>query len=151
MLSTQPALAVQAFEPDSLVRIVATQKEKGKPFVLLVGSLDCEYRHASMKTLAQEKRKRRNLTVVTVATVATDSLADAQTATLMKKKLEAVGMRRNAWAFGTAPPEQLRYALNPGWHGEMPRSYWFNARGESVAYSGMITAETIAKLVGPQR
>lgn len=146
MLSTQAALAIQAFEPDSLARIVATQK--GKPFVLLVWSLDCEYCHASMKTLAQEQRKRRNLTVVTVAT---DSLADGQTAALMKRKLEAVGMRRHAWAFGTAPPEQLRYALDPGWHGEMPRSYWFNARGESVAYSGMITAETIAKLVEPQQ
>lgn len=140
-LVTHTASALQAFEPDGISRIVASQK--GKPFVLVVWSLDCEYCHVSMNNLAQEKRKRKNLNIVTLST---DSLQDAQAVSLMKKRLQAVGMRSNAWAFGNAGPEQLRFAVDPKWHGEKPRSYWFNARGESVAYSGAITAETIAKL-----
>jgi hypothetical protein len=139
--ATHAATAIQPFEPDSLARIVASQK--GKPFVLIVWSLDCEYCQASLKTLAQEKRKRKDLNVVTLAT---DSLADAQAAALVRQKLQAAGMTRNAWAFGDAPAEQLRYAIDPKWHGEMPRSYWFNERGEPIAYSGVITAETIVKL-----
>jgi hypothetical protein len=43
------------------------------------------------------------------------------------------------------PPERLRYAIDRSWHGEKPRSYWFNARGERVAYSGVITAAVIDK------
>jgi cytochrome oxidase Cu insertion factor (SCO1/SenC/PrrC family) len=135
------AITIQAFEPDTLEQIVA--KQKGKPFVLVVWSLDCEYCQASLKTLSQEKRKRKDLQVVTLAT---DPLADPQAVALMKKKLEAVGMSSNAWAYGNAPPEQLRYVLDRKWHGEKPRSYWFNAQGERVAYSGVITAETIAKM-----
>jgi hypothetical protein len=109
----------------------------------VVWSLDCEYCQASFKTLAQEKRKHTDLTVITLAT---DAAADAQTAGLITKKLAASGLAANAWAFGAAPSEQLRFAIDAGWHGEMPRSYWFNARGEKVAYSGVITPATVEKL-----
>ncbi len=133
--------ALQPFEPDSLARII--EKQKGKPFVMVLWSLECVYCQASLKTLAQEQRKGRKLNVVTVAT---DSLSEAQSAILIKKKLESTGISGNAWAFGNAPSEQLRYAIDPKWYGELPRTYWFNARGESVPYSGAITAETIAKM-----
>ncbi len=130
------APAIQVFQTDSMARIIAGQK--GKPFVLMVWSLDCEYCQASLNTLAQEKRKRKDLTVVTLAT---DALGDAQ----VKKKLGSIGLGTNAWAFSAAPQEQLRYAIDAKWHGEMPRSYWFNAKGERVGYSGLITAEIITK------
>ncbi|WP_242489869.1 TlpA family protein disulfide reductase [Noviherbaspirillum cavernae] len=141
-LTAHAAQAIQAFEADSMARLV--ESRKGQPFVLIVWSLDCTYCQQSLKTLAEEKRKRKNLHVVTLAT---DALDDPQAAALMKKKLAAVGMRGNAWAFGAAPPEQLRYAIDPKWHGEIPRTYWFNARGESVAHSGVVTAATIEKLM----
>ena len=126
-----------------LEKHVASQK--GKPFVLIVWSLDCEYCQISMKNMAEEKRKRKNFNIVTLST---DSAEDAEAVALMKKKLASVGMSRNAWAFGAAPPEELRYAIDPKWHGEKPRSYWFTANGESVAYSGMITAATIDRFYG---
>ena len=141
-LVVHAAPAFQSFEPDSMERIVESQK--GKPFVLIVWSLDCPYCQASLKTLAAEKRKRKELNVVTLST---DPLDDPQAATLMKKKLVAAGMAGNAWAFGSAPPEQLRYTIDPKWHGEMPRTYWFNARGESVAYSGVVTAARLGMLM----
>ena len=135
------AAGIQPFDPDGMSRIVASQC--GKPFVLVVWSLDCEYCQASMKTLGAERRKRKDLHVVTLST---DFAADAQAAALMRQRLQAVGMTGAAWAFGSAPPEQLRYAIDPKWRGEKPRSYWFDARGERVAYSGLITPEVIAKL-----
>lgn len=133
--------AFQPFEPGSLDRIV--EKQNGKPFILLVWSLECEYCQASLKTLSQEKRKRKDLHVITLST---DSLDDPQTVALMQQKLAAHGMTRNAWAFGPAPAEQLRYALDPKWRGELPRSYWFNARGERTAYSGALTPAIIDRL-----
>lgn len=131
---------LHAFDTHSLARIA--EQHKGKPFVLILWSLDCEYCQASLKTLAQEKRKHRNLTIVTLAT---DSMSDPQTATLIRQRLHTLGMQTNAWAFGNAPAEQLRHALDPNWHGEMPRSYWFNARGEKRAYSGVLDTTIIDK------
>jgi thiol-disulfide isomerase/thioredoxin len=133
--------AIQPFDADGMTRIAASQN--GKPFVLVVWSLECEYCQASLSALAREKRKHKNFNVVTLAT---DAAGDPQAAALMQKKLATSGMAGNAWAFGDAPPEQLRYAIDPKWHGEMPRSYWFNARGERIAYSGTITPDVIARL-----
>lgn len=140
-LAAMADAAVQPFEPDSLARI--TEKQKGKPFVLIVWSLDCEFCQASLKTLAQEKRRRKDLNIVTVSS---DSAEDPQASALMRKRLATLNLTANAWAYGPAPAEQLRYAIDPKWHGEMPRSYWFNARGEKIAYSGVLTPEAITKL-----
>lgn len=139
-LPAYAAQAIQSFEPDSMARIVASQD--GKPFVLVVWSLDCEFCQASLDALAREKRKHKNLKIVTLST---DSLEDEQAAALMKKKLGSLGLNDHAWAFGAAPPEQLRYAIDSKWHGEMPRSYWFDAKGGRTAYSGVITPGMIAK------
>lgn len=132
---------LQPFESDSLARIV--QKQKGKPFVLFVWSLECEYCQASLKVLSREKRKRKDLTVVTLST---DALNDPEAAALMQQRLISLGLTGNAWAFGEAPAEQLRYAIDPKWHGEMPRSYWYTAQGEKVAYSGVLTPAMIDQL-----
>lgn len=136
------APAIQPFEPDSMADIVGSQK--GQSFVLVVWSLDCEYCQASLKTLAQEKRKRKNLRVVTLST---DALDDEQAAALMNARLASLAMTNHAWAFGDAPSEQLRYAIDSKWHGEKPRSYWFNAKGERTAYSGVITSDVISRFM----
>jgi hypothetical protein len=149
MLLASPAHAgtsIQPFGADGMARIAASQK--GKPFVLVVWSLECEYCQTSLSALAREKRKQKDLNVVTLAT---DDAGDPQAVALMKKKLAASGLTGNAWAFGDAPPEQLRYAIDPKWHGEMPRSYWFNARGERIAYSGTITPALIDRMRADRR
>ncbi|MEN3292188.1 MAG: hypothetical protein V7642_1441 [Burkholderiales bacterium] len=132
---------IHPFTPDSFSQIVASHT--GKPFVILVWGLDCEYCLESFNALAQAQRQHK----FSVVTIATDRADDAEADSLIKKKLESSGLGKNMWAFSPAPPEQLRYAIDPKWRGEMPRSYWFNARAERVAHSGVITPETVAKLL----
>lgn len=140
-LPAKAGAALQAFEPDSLARIV--EQHKGKPFVLVVWSLDCVYCQHSMKALAEEKRRNKGLTVVTVST---DPASDPDAVALMQKRLASFGMTRSAWAYGDAPAEHLRFAIDPKWRGEKPRSYWFNAQGERTAYSGVLTSAMIETL-----
>ncbi len=132
---------LQPFEPSSLRNIV--EQHKGKSFVLFVWSLDCTYCQASLDHLAQVKLDDKALTIVTLST---DLASDQQAAEMMRKRLTGLQLSDNAWAFGSAAPEKLKYAIDPKWHGEKPRSYWFNARGERVAYSGLLDEETIKKL-----
>ncbi len=130
------------FEPGSLERIEAAHK--GKPFVLILWSLDCPFCQGSMTVLAQEKRTRAGMTVVTLAT---EQLGDPDTDALVRARLGTVGLTRNAWAYGAGAPEQLRYAVDPKWHGELPRSYWYDARGKRVAHSGALTPAMIARFM----
>lgn len=136
------AEAIHAFEPDSFRQIVASKA--GKPFVVMVWSLDCAYCAQSFETLAEANRKRG----LDVVTIATDSVDDRESFRLITRKLEAYRLTGNAWAFGASPPEQLRYAIDPKWRGELPRSYWFGANGKVTAHSGVISKERIAALVG---
>jgi hypothetical protein len=132
---------LKPFEPGSMERIV--ESNKGQPFVIIVWSLDCEFCQFSLDTFARERQKRNDLRVVTIST---DPAEDPTLGPMMKARLASLGMGRDAWAFGSLPPERLRYAIDPKWYGEKPRSYWFNARGEKTAYSGVITPEVIHKL-----
>lgn len=132
---------LQTFEPASLQQIV--QQHKGKPFMLFIWSLDCTYCQTTLDVLAQVKRDDKGLTIVTLSTDAAD---DPQAAALMEKRLTELKMQQNAWAFGPASPDKIKYAIDPKWFGEKPRTYWFNARGERIAYSGTLTPEKIKSL-----
>lgn len=136
---------MQPFEPATMQRIVDARQ--GKSFVLVLWSLDCAFCLTSLDVLAKEMRRRKNLEVVTIST---DPVNDPQTAPVMNQRLARLGLDRNNWAFGDLPPERLRFAIDRAWHGEMPRSYWFNAKGERVAYSGVITPAVIDKFLGRQ-
>jgi len=142
---THAGQGMREFTTDSLQRLVAEQK--GKPFVLVVWSLDCSFCQTSMDTLVSEQRRRKDLRIVTLST---DPIGDSEAMAASVKRLQVLGLTRDAWAFGDAPPEHLRYALDPKWHGEKPRSYWFNAKGEKTAYSGVITPALIGKFM-PER
>lgn len=136
---------MQPFEPATMQKIVEAQQ--GKPFVLVLWSLDCEFCLTSLDVLSKEMRHRKNLNVVTIST---DPVNDPETAPVMNKRLARLGLDKNNWAFGDLPPERLRFVVDRSWHGEMPRSYWFNAKGERVAYSGVITPAVIDKFLGRQ-
>jgi thiol-disulfide isomerase/thioredoxin len=132
---------VKSFDMGSLAQIVADAK--GKPLVVMVWSLDCSYCEPSFKALADEQRRSG----LKVATIATDSADDDEATRMIRKKLSDAHLQGEAWAFGPAPSERLRHAIDPNWRGEMPRSYWFNGRGGKKAYSGIITPEKISSLV----
>jgi thiol-disulfide isomerase/thioredoxin len=134
---------IRPFAPDSFSQIVASHA--GKPFVVVVWALECAYCEPSFEALAEARRKYKTR----IVTIATDRADDPEAVSLINKKLKASGLASDVWAFGAGPEEQLRYAIDPKWRGEMPRSYWFNGRGEAVSYSGMITAETVRKLLPP--
>ncbi|OWW21350.1 hypothetical protein [Noviherbaspirillum denitrificans] len=140
--TAQASDSISAFGPDSFREIVASRQ--GKPFVVLVWSLDCAYCGPSFEALAEAKRKHG----LDVVTIATDPAGDAETAKLIGKKLSAHGLAGKAWAFGPAPEEQLRYAIDPKWRGELPRSYWFGRDGKVVAHSGLVTRELAAEHAG---
>lgn len=142
--AAQAAPAIAPFEPDSLSKIVSVHK--GRPFLLLVWSLDCVFCQASMAELARQQRKGPRLDVVTVAT---DPVSDADTRTQLAERLRNAGLTSTNWAFGEAPAEQLRFAVDPKWHGELPRSYWYDAKGNRSAYSGTLTGQVISKYSAP--
>ena len=129
---------IASFESDGMAKILAS--EKGRPFLLLVWSLDCTFCHASMKNLASAEN-RDEFDVVAVAVEPADGPANEEAITAATSKL---GPKTTVLAFGDESPERLRYSIDPKWHGELPRSYWYDADGRRLtAQSGLITSANI--------
>jgi thiol-disulfide isomerase/thioredoxin len=122
-------------------RIVAAHA--GKPFVLMVWSLDCEYCAASFAALTKASREQH----IAVVNIATDRADDAENLRLIRAKVAAAGLSSETWAFGNAPPERLRQAIDARWRGEMPRSYWYGSDGRPRAHSGVITQEVVERML----
>lgn len=128
----------RSFEPESIVAI--KRAHAGQPLVLVLWSADCSYCFGNLELLARLQARRPRLRVVTVATESIDFSSE------LEPLLARTGIRSEAWAFGDASPERLRYAIDPRWRGEMPRSYLINSRGQVSAKSGVLTAEMIEAL-----
>ena len=135
------AAALKTFEPASVEQIAATHK--GKPFVVLVWSMDCEFCQHSLDVLSKARAANPGFDIVTIST---DPLSDAALSQMVKKRLSGIDLLADAWSFGGLAPERLRYAIDPRWRGEKPRSYWYDAQGQRVAYSGVITPAVIEKM-----
>jgi len=135
------ASGLKSFEPQSVGQIAAGHK--GKPFVVLVWSMDCEFCQHSLDVLARARAANPGFDIVTITT---DPLADASLSAMVKTRLSGIDLLSDAWSFGGLAPERLRYAIDPKWRGEKPRSYWYDAQGQRVAYSGVITPAIIEKM-----
>lgn len=133
--------SLRSFGPDSFAEIKA--EHAGKPFVLMMWSLDCPFCAESLKTLMRAGRKHE----FAVVTIATDSAEDPESRALIKGRLDAANASEHAWAFGAAPGERLRYVIDPKWRGELPRTYWFNGKEQGIAHSGAVTEEALKNLV----
>ena len=132
---------LKPFEPQSVEQIAASHK--GKPFVVLVWSMDCEFCQHSLDVLSKARAANPSFDIVTSTT---DPLADGALSALVMKRLSGIDLLGDAWSFGSLAPERLRYAIDPRWRGEKPRSYWYDAQGQRVAYSGTITPAVIGKM-----
>lgn len=147
MAAVSPATAAPAghglktFEPQSVEQIAADHK--GRPFVVLVWSMDCEFCQHSLDVLAKARAANPGFDIVTITT---DPLSDAALSALVSKRLSGIDLLQEAWSFGAQSPERLRYAIDPRWRGEKPRSYWYDAQGRRTAYSGVITPALIEKM-----
>lgn len=127
----QAAERVAVFDSANAARIAASQQ--GKPFVLVVWSLDCVYCKRNFDALGKLRARHPALRVVTLSTDSAEALPQ------LRQVLQRVSLTRNAWVFGPEPQERLRYAVDPEWMGEMPRTYFYRADGQRQGVSGVIS------------
>lgn len=132
---------LRSFEPQSVEQIAA--RHKGKPFVVLVWSMDCEFCQHSLDVLSKARAANPGFDIVTITT---DPLSDGALSQMVRQRLSGIDLLADAWSFGSMAPERLRHAIDPRWRGEKPRSYWYDAQGQRVAYSGVITPAVIEKM-----
>lgn len=125
------AAELRPFTADSLAAIQA--RFAGKPFILTLWSLECHHCAKELQLLGRLVREGRKLPL---AIVSTDSPAHAQA---LRAALKRHGLAHlDTWVFADAVPERLRFAIDPAWYGELPRSYLYDAAHRREAHSGLL-------------
>lgn len=119
----------KAFDSQSRTQIEKAQQ--GKAFVLAFWSVDCPYCIQEMQSLGDVLRKHPQVKLITVCTDATGQSAD------INKALEQAHLpAHERWQFAETDEERLRYNVDKSWGGELPRTYFYDAKHQVSAISG---------------
>jgi len=114
------------------------KERRDSRFMLVLWSVDCAPCLREFEEFQALRRQGRQLPLVLVAT---DDLAQRErvTAILARFGLEDA----ENWIFAGENAARLRYEIDPGWYGEMPRSYFYATDGQRKAVSGGLSAPQI--------
>lgn len=135
LLATAPVFAgetTQPFRTGSMSSIVAAHR--GQALALAIWSLDCLHCPKELQLLAAAKKRHPFLRLVLIATEDLAQRAD------IEARLRELGLAEaSSWAFDDPVPERLRHDIDPGWRGELPRTYFIGRDGRREAVSGVVT------------
>lgn len=125
------AADVRPFVAGSLKQIQS--EHAGRPFILTLWSGTCVHCPAELKALGELARKHPGLDIVLVAADTPDEAAQ------LEKLAQGYGLgKQSQWVFADAQPERLRFDIDRRWYGELPRTYFFDARHQREGRSGVI-------------
>lgn len=147
-LSFAPATtwAVQEIRPfvrGSYQQIVSARQ--GKPFIVSFWSLSCGYCMDEMAMLKKLARKHPRLDLVLIATDAPEE-KESVAAALAK----FAPRKAETWLFADSYKEPLFFEIDKQWHGELPRTYFFTAKGQVTAFSGKLERAAVDQWIKQQ-
>jgi len=138
--TTAVAGELKVFDAGSMRAI--EQEHAGAPFIVAVWATDCPPCRRELALLSSFSAEHPDVPVVLIAT---DPPDNAET---VARILESFALpAAEAWHFGDAGAERLRYTIDPDWRGEMPRSYLYDGDGNRLGVSGPIAEQLLQKLL----
>ena len=128
--------SVRPFTVGSLDQILAPRA--GKPFILVLWSLECQYCPTELKMLSELKRRHSKLDVVLIAA---DTVTDTPQ---VGARAKSYGMGKvEQWVFAEDMPERLRLEIDGRWYGEVPRTYFYDRNHQREVKTGLINKKFV--------
>lgn len=128
---TVAAENILPFDTTTFERIKA--EYAGKPFLVSLWSIDCPPCLVELDLLGKLVAENPEFPLVLIATDSLDKLEES------RFLLEDYGLQDiRSWIFADAFVERLRFTIDPGWYGELPRSYFYSPTHEFEAHSGTL-------------
>ena len=126
----------KAFGFGSFNELLAARQ--GEPFLLVLWATDCAPCRQEFALLAEVRAANSDMPL---ALVATDNI---QESTLIVEMLGKFGLEDvESWVFAEQNAQKLRFEIDPGWYGELPRSYFYNADHSRHGVSGRLEKAAI--------
>lgn len=133
---TSVAGELRPFVSGSMQKIVADHK--GRPLIVHFWSLSCS---PCLEELAMWSRLTKKFPGLGLVMVSTDT-ASRRGAVRTTLRRYGLGKHPN-WIFADEFVERLRFQIDRHWYGELPRTYFFTADGQSKSISGRLKAQQV--------
>jgi len=133
------AAGFQTLDRTTAQTLTAVQTHQ-QPTAVVLWSFDCPHCKKNMQHFAQLARQYPKLVIISIA-------AEPASPELLRR-LESTGLPGRRYAYGNESPEALAHAIDPDWHGELPRTIVFDGKGGKTAFSGVEAPSKIRQLLG---
>ena len=130
------ATDLKPFTAQSMGEIESRYRQQ--PFLVALWSVTCQPCMHELTMLGEWRRQNPEIPLILIAT---DGLEHSAA---IEEKLAQLGLGMvDNWVFAESYVEKLRYNIDPAWHGELPRSYFYSPSSKRIALSGAITRDQI--------
>jgi thiol-disulfide isomerase/thioredoxin len=136
------ASPLQAAEPKSFdvaSPAAIASAHRGQAYIVVLWSLYCEPCREEMHQWGELQRRHPQVPIHLVSTDGRQELGNVRKY-LGTQKLGKV----QTWIFADEFTERVRYAVDPAWRGELPRTYLYDAAHRALARSGKLPAREIS-------
>jgi thiol-disulfide isomerase/thioredoxin len=136
------ASPLQAGEPkpfDAASPAAIASAHRDRPYIVVFWSLYCEPCREEMHQWGELQRRHPKVPIHLVSTDGRQELA------MVRKYLGAQKLGKvQTWIFDDEFTERVRFAVDPAWRGELPRTYLYDRAHRAVARSGKLPAREIS-------
>lgn len=130
-LAGAPAAGLAQFEPATMTEL--RSRYAGQPFVVAFWSVTCVPCREELPHWGKWQRRHPGVPILLVATDGPED-HEAVGALLATERMEGVGL----YGFADGFAERIRYAVDRGWYGEVPRTYFFDRQHRVESRSGRL-------------
>lgn len=144
--------AAQPLQRSSFARLV--QAHAGKPFVVALWSVSCTHCGRDLEIFSRLLRQYPKFQLVLIST---DELEQQDEIARILQRYElpiaatAGSGQAESWVFADSYTERLRYEIDPQWYGELPRTYFYDARGKARGMSGVLDEQEVTDWLRRER
>ena len=124
------------FEHNSLKELES--EFKGKQFLLLLWSTECPPCRDELKLIKMISTVHPNFNFVLLSTDAHEQVEEIDSILAVNQLVTT-----SSWLFSQKNSVKLRYAVDPDWFGELPRSYFYDEQHRRKGISGKLSKELI--------
>jgi thiol-disulfide isomerase/thioredoxin len=133
---------LQAAEPrafDGASPAAIARANRDQPYIVVFWSLYCEPCREEMHQWGDLQRRYPRVPIHLVSTDGPRELGN------VRKYLETQKLGKvQTWIFGDEFTERVRYAVDPAWRGELPRTYLYDRAHRATVRSGKMPASEIS-------
>lgn len=127
---------VELFNATSYQNIL--EDKKNKPFLLVLWSLDCSPCMEELDVLRQLAKQYPGINLIFIST---DTTSQTEEIIQLMTKYELDNFQQ--WVFSDDSVQHLRFAIDPAWYGELPRSYFHSKEGKRHAVTGRLNHQLV--------